>query len=68
MTETVPSPQFCSICDREHAENKHVTLDDIQRMYILHVYEATGHQKKPTARILNIDVNTLRARLDRYGS
>lgn len=59
--------QPCEICHTSHALGRHVTLDEMEKDYILKVYESTGRQKKPTARILDIDVNTLRARIDRYG-
>lgn len=59
--------QPCEICHTSHVPGRHVTLDEMEKNYILKVYESTGRQKKPTARILDIDVNTLRARIDRYG-
>lgn len=58
--------QPCDICHCDHLPGRHVTLDEMEKHYILKVYELTGRNKMQTAEILKIDRNTLKARLARY--
>lgn len=58
--------QPCEICHTSHVPGRHVTLDQVDKNYILKVLETTGGNKTQTAKILGIDRNTLKARLARY--
>ncbi len=43
-----------------------LTLEQIEREYILRVYEASGKNKSQTARVLGVALNTLRNKLQSY--
>ena len=42
-------------------------LADVERRHILAVYEATGHNKSKTARVLKIGLQTIHRKLKAYG-
>ena len=44
-----------------------VTLDEVDRRYVLRVLEATGGNKRQAARVLGLDRRTLYRKLERYG-
>ena len=44
-----------------------VSLEEIERRYILHVLDALGGNKAMVAQILGVDRRTLYRKLDRYG-
>ena len=43
-------------------------LEQVEKAYILRIYEHTGRNKSQTARLLDIGLNTLRRRLESYGA
>lgn len=43
-------------------------LEQVEKAYILRIYEHTGRNKSQTARLLGIGLNTLRRRLESYGA
>lgn len=57
--------QPCEICHTSHAPGRHVTLDEMQQNYIKKVFDDLGGKKLETARVLGIDINTLKSRLGR---
>lgn len=59
--------QYCGICHQFHHEGKHVTLDQMEKNYILQVYEAKNRNILQTAATLQIARYTLQLRLSRYG-
>jgi two-component system response regulator HydG len=44
-----------------------VTMDEVERRYVLRVLEATGGNKRAAAKILGFDRRTLYRKLERYG-
>jgi transcriptional regulator with PAS, ATPase and Fis domain len=57
---------YCECCHCQHRKGRHLTLDEMEKHYILNVYAANNYRKAPTARALGIDRMTLYARLARY--
>jgi DNA-binding NtrC family response regulator len=57
--------RYCNPQPDENAE--HVTLEDMERNYMLRVLEETGWQKKKASEILGIDPSTIYRKLQRYG-
>lgn len=43
-----------------------VSLDEVEKRYILHVFETTGSNKTLTARILGVDRKTVYRKLQTY--
>ena len=43
------------------------TLEELEKVHILKVYEQTGRIKTQTAKLLSISLNTLRRKLEAYG-
>ena len=43
------------------------TLEEVEKVHILKVYEQTGRIKTQTAKLLSISLNTLRRKLEAYG-
>lgn len=43
-----------------------LALDQVEKSHILRVYRQTGHNKSQSARLLNIGLNTLRRKLEKY--
>ena len=61
------TPEMLPARFREIAAENPLRLDDVVRQHILHVYRLHEQQKKPTARALNISLNTLKRKLRDYG-
>jgi two-component system, NtrC family, response regulator AtoC len=48
-------------------ESELVTLEEMERRYVLHVLESVGGSRTATAKVLGLDRSTLWRRLERYG-
>ncbi|HZS43888.1 MAG TPA: sigma-54 dependent transcriptional regulator [Blastocatellia bacterium] len=49
-----------------HLENLNITLEDLERRYVLQVFDRCKGDKTQTAQILGIDLSTLYRKLNRY--
>ena len=61
-----PSPVYCTICKAIHVDGKHLTLAEVEKRYVLQVYEATGKNKTHTADLLGITLRGLYYKLEKY--
>ena len=61
-----PPVVYCGACRYVHIEGRHLSLAEVQKRHLLQVYEATGRNKTRTAKLLKIDLRTVRRLLHRY--
>ena len=55
------------LAPRPSSDLSHCPLDEIERLHIERVLEASGGNKTQTAKILAIDYKTLLSKLKKYG-
>ena len=68
LPERVRRPSAGQVLIRADAPDELVTLEEMERRYILRVMRAVEGNKKLAAQILGLDRSTLYRKFERYGS